>query len=85
MCALSNSGDESRCIVFLGSRGYTGSHFLNYLRSRNFKVLDFARDRPLFSPTWILAIVLNDSTNIYWFASKVNPIIAESSPELVDQ
>jgi len=45
----------------------------------------FCKNRPLFSPDGALAIVLNVSTEIYWFVSKVNLIIAESSPELVDQ
>lgn len=82
---MKNKSDERKDIVVLGSEGFIGSHFFSYLSKRDYKVHDFTKSRPLFTPDGNMTVDLNEASDIFWFSSKINPAIAANNPDLVDQ
>ncbi len=68
----------------MGSRGFIGKSFVEYLGARQYEVVEYNTSNPVIN-----SMKLNDSTrdldSLIWCASKVNPSSAETDHILVEQ
>ena len=82
---MKNLRSEAKSIVVLGSRGFIGSHFVNHISKSSFNVLKFTSEQPLFTEQGDLTTDLHEPCDIFWFMSKINPIVAATNPKLIDE
>ena len=72
-----------KVVGVVGSNGFIGKHLIRVLEQAKIEVLGFNSDNLPLSKSGELNVALLHTHSLIWCASKVNPAIAENSPDAV--
>lgn len=82
---MKNSSSKPKTVVVLGSQGFIGSHLVSGIAESGFNVVEFTSRNPLFTKKGRLTIDLHEASDIFWFLTKINPIVASRNQKLIEE
>ena len=71
--------------MVLGSQGFIGSNLVSGIIKRGFKIVEFTSANPLFTQKGHLTFDLHEASDIFWFSTKINPIVASRNQKLIEE